>query len=58
MMLTDPNKWRKFTSTNILCPVASFGERAARRQISDIRRQAGDLIKFLALLVSRIWNAS
>lgn len=57
MVLVDLDKRRKFTSTNVLCTVAAFGKRAARRQVRDVGWQARDLVKFLALLVCGVGYA-
>lgn len=51
------NEGRKLIAANVLGPIAAFGERAARRQMRDVRRQAGDLVEFLALLVCRVGHA-
>src|SRR5436190_13377621 len=54
MALVDLHKWRKLAAANIFSPVTTRSKRAARRQMSDVRRQPGYLIKVLACLMSRI----
>lgn len=57
MIGIDLDERRKFPSTNVLCTVAAFGKRAARRQVRDVGWQARDLVKFLALLVCGVGYA-
>ena len=58
MILVNLDKGREFATANVLDAVASFGERTARRQMCDIRRQSGNLIKGRAVLMGGIRNAS
>src|SRR5213075_3206329 len=57
MIVVNLNERWKFSPANILGTIAAFGEWTARRQMRNIRRQAGNLIKLGSLLVRGIGNA-
>src|SRR5688572_18660623 len=54
MMLVDLYERRKLAPANVLDAVAPFLEWAARRQMRNVRRKSGNLIKLFSLLVRGI----
>ena len=57
MSLIYLHKRREFAAANVFRPIASLGKRTTGRQMSNIRRQARDLVELFTLFVSRIGNA-
>jgi len=51
------HKRRKLAPANVFNPITTFLERASDRQMSNIGRQSGNLIKLFSLLVRRVGNA-
>ena len=56
-IFVDLNERRKLAAANVFGTIASFGKRASGRQVRNVRRQSGYLVKLGSLFVRRIWHA-